>query len=189
MPETLPVHVNRETIHDVEAPASFDASGTFSVVVENHGSDSHVHLHLDDDLSRIARIDAGNHYVEGGSTRSVTVAVAEGAAGSGYLDVVTGYGAERQSVAVTIDPSASDAVEVDDDLATPQQSETVDRRAVERDTGLDIEEVMLPIGIVAVGTLVLAVIVAVTSELGALIVGALAIVLGLTVAAYFIVTA
>lgn len=189
MPETLPVHLNRESIHDVETPASFDAGGTFSVVVENHGSDSHVHLHLDDDLSRIARIDAGNHYVEGGTTRSVTVSVAEDAAGSGYLDVVTGYGAERESVAITIDPDESEAVTVDEDLSTPQTQSASRSRTDSGRSDVDLEDMALPIGIVAVGILVVAVVVAVSSELGALVVGGLAVVIGVIVAAYFVLTA
>lgn len=188
MPETLPVHLNRESIHDVEVPASFDAPGTFSVVVENHGSDSHVHLHLDDDLSRIARIDAGNHYVEGGSTRSVTVEVADEAEGSGYLDVVTGYGAQRESVAVTIDPSDTTTVAVDEDLGTPQP-DPVEQGAATTGSGFELEDAVLPVGIVAVGALLLAVVIAVTSDLGALIVGGLALVLGIAVAGYFILTA
>ncbi|MFB6104379.1 MAG: hypothetical protein ABEJ57_04745 [Halobacteriaceae archaeon] len=188
MPETLPVHLNRETIHDVEAPASFEAPGTFSVVVENHGSDSHVHLHLDDDLSRIARIDAGNHYVEGGTTRSVSIEVADGASGTGYLDVVTGYGAQRESVAVTIDPEGSETVTVDEDLGTPQR-EPVDREAASSDSGWAIDEVTAPASIVAIAAVVLAVVIAVSSDIGALIVGGLAIVLGVAVAAYYILTA
>lgn len=146
MTDELTVHVNREELHALEVPASFEATGSFDVVIVNHGEPLHVHLHLDDSLSRIASLTAGNHHVEGGSERRVSVDVdtatladragstGRGQAGAssatglsddaagGQLKVSTAYGAETDlvDIAVTAPESTGDTVRVDESLGTPR---------------------------------------------------------------------
>ncbi len=125
MPADLPVHVNRDELHAVDVQPSFEAHDSFDVRLVNHGESIHVHLHLDDGLSRVARIDASNHYVEGDSERVVRVEVDDAALGGepirGKIKVASAYGAETRWVDVTLDEPAQedDSVRVDESLSTP----------------------------------------------------------------------
>lgn len=123
---SLPIDLNRARLHDVAVPASFEVQGHFEVELRNHGEAVHVHLHLDDELSRIAALDDVNHYVAAGDALSVPVAVRRIDEGvTGRLKVVTGYGAETAHVALTIQPGAprKSRVEVDESLAKPPKRE------------------------------------------------------------------
>ncbi|WP_436903387.1 DUF7524 family protein [Halovenus halobia] len=126
MPDTLPVHVSRESLHSLEVPASYETTGTFDIRLINHAESLHVHVHLDDPLSEVARLDAGNHYVETESERYVRVTVdtdrLDGEDQLGKLKVATAYGSETRWVDVTVsepEPEANN-VAVDESLATPQ---------------------------------------------------------------------
>ncbi|MBX0324586.1 hypothetical protein EGH21_16275 [Halomicroarcula sp. F13] len=122
MPDSLPVHVNREELHGLEVPATFETSESFDVRLVNHGESTHVHLHLDDALSSLASIEAPNHHVERDSERRVRVTLTRDGAVRGKLKVVTAYGATTRYVDVVVtEPDRSDdPVEVDEDLAKPQ---------------------------------------------------------------------
>lgn len=126
MTESLPVHLSRQELHSLEVPAAFEAEGAFDIRLVNHGESVHVHLHLDDPLSEVAELDAGNHYVEGDSERYVRVDVdtaeLDGGSHSGKLKVASAYGANTRWIDVEItepDPEA-DTVTVDESLAKPQ---------------------------------------------------------------------
>ena len=125
MVDPLPIHVNREQLHDLEVPPSYETSGPFDVRLVNHGAPSHVHLHLGDDLSSVATLDANNHYVDGNSERFVGVNVRDGATGRGKLKVASGYGAKTRYVDVVLTESDVDeqSVQVDESLAKPQPVE------------------------------------------------------------------
>ena len=125
MPAELPVHVNRDELHSLEVPPSFEADGPFDVRLVNHGESLHVHVHLDDGLSRVAHIDAANHYVERDSERFVRIDVDEAALGQepirGKIKVASAYGAETRWIDVQLaEPEEDDeSVQVDESLATP----------------------------------------------------------------------
>ena len=126
MPPTLSVELNRQSLHDVAVVNAFETTDSFTVELRNEGEAVHVHLHLDDDLSRVARLDAGNHYVERGSTRRVRVDVAPvDDPYTGKLKIVTGYGAETAYVEVTVSPETEtkEPVQVDENLAKPPTRE------------------------------------------------------------------
>jgi hypothetical protein len=125
VPESLPVDLNRDEIHSLSVPPEFEAEGSFDVVLANHGESVHVHLHLDDDLSAVATLDANNHYVEGETERRVRVVVDGRGTVRGRLKVVTSYGAKTRYVDVSlIEPSEeTDPVEVDESLARPAPKE------------------------------------------------------------------
>lgn len=123
MSQTLPVRINRETPHDIDLDATdFESTGGFELAIENRGEASHVHVHLDDTLSRVAALEGTNHFVEAEQTQRITVTVRDGPRPvTGKLKIVTGYGAEAAYVDVTIrepvEPERS--VTVDEDLAKP----------------------------------------------------------------------
>ena len=126
MPDPLPVHVSREELHSLEVPPSFETTGSFDVRLINHAESLHIHLHLDDTLSEVATLDAGNHYVEGETERYVRVTVdtdrIDGDELLGKLKVASAYGSQTRWIDVTVskpDPDAN-TVEVDESLARPQ---------------------------------------------------------------------
>lgn len=116
-------HVNRTGIHSLEVPDTFETEGSFVVDLRNEGEATHVHLHLDDALSEVARLDAGNHYVAGDSNREVRVYVSPGGEPvRGKLKVVTAYGAETRFVDVSVEPGRKGSVAVDPELSKPRGS-------------------------------------------------------------------
>ncbi|MFB6254206.1 MAG: hypothetical protein ABEI06_06335 [Halobacteriaceae archaeon] len=181
MAETLPVHLNRETIHSIETEGFFETEGTFTLLLNNHGSSSHVHLHLDDSLSEVATLNASNHYVEEGSTRPVTVDVNDDVEeASGVLEIVTGYGAEKYRVTVEIGPPEEQReVEVDESLSEPSPSN--DRSVLNQLP----DGSLLVIGLALIAVFLLVVVVSM-SDLAALIVGIIVILAGILIAGYFL---
>ncbi|QIB73734.1 hypothetical protein GL213_10495 [Halogeometricum borinquense] len=126
MTESLRVELNRDGLHAIDAPPSFSVAGAFDVLLANTGQAVHVHLHLDDDLSRVARLDAGNHYVEGDESQRVHVSTSpKSEPVSGKLKIVTGYGAETSYIDVTIEPTPETkaGVDVDETLSKPPKRE------------------------------------------------------------------
>ncbi|WP_193365874.1 MULTISPECIES: hypothetical protein [Halorubrum] len=122
---TLDVELNGETVHDIDAPDSFVTDGPFPVVLENSGRSTHVHLHFDDDLDRVAALDEGNHFVADEATRHVHVSTADvDEAVRGKLEIVTGYGSNTKYVDVRVDPSPEtpdESVVVDERLSAPPE--------------------------------------------------------------------
>jgi hypothetical protein len=127
----LSVSLNRERLHRVESVDSFETNGPFDVLLENHGEAVHVHLHLDDDLSRAATLSAGNHYVQRGATKRVHVRARAGDEPvSGKLKIVTGYGSESAYVDVTVAAATQQKppVEVDESLGKPKAAQQSDKK-------------------------------------------------------------
>jgi len=127
--DALTVHVNRESLHSIAVPDSFEASDGFDVVLVNHGESTHVHLHLDDSLSEQAALEAPNHHVEGGGERRVRVGRTGGGTARGNLKVVTAYGSTTRLVDVELtEPVETDEpVEVGEELTKPQPRTEGDR--------------------------------------------------------------
>jgi hypothetical protein len=122
VPDTLPVYVNRESLHSLEVPDRFETDDSFEILLINHGEPIHVHLHLDDALSSIASLDAPNHHVDRESERAVRVTLHSPGSTFGTLKVVTSYGATTRYVDVDIEePTENDEpVQVDESLSQPQ---------------------------------------------------------------------
>ena len=127
MSESLPVELNGESVHAVEAPETFTADGPFHLELRNAGGAAHVHVHLSDGLATAVRIGDVNHYVEGGETVRVPVGTVSDRTAVGYLEVVSGYGAERERVEVTVGSTSTG------DAATRDVPEH-DRTPSDRDT-------------------------------------------------------
>jgi hypothetical protein len=101
--ESLPVELNAGSVHAIDAPETFTARGPFHLDLANEGGAVHVHVHLGDDLSRAARLRDVNHYVETGETVRVPVGTVPGRGEvTGHLEIVSGYGAERKRIEVTV---------------------------------------------------------------------------------------
>lgn len=119
---TLDVELNGREVHAIRAPDRFETDETFTVALANRGQSTHVHLHLDDALDRVASLDAGNHYVEAASVARVRVTTtAPEEPVTGTLEVVTGYGSNRASIEVHVEPppTAGEGVLVDEEFTKP----------------------------------------------------------------------
>ena len=100
--ESLPVELNGESVHAIEAPEMFTTGGPFHVELRNEGGAVHVHIHLSDGLVQAAQVKNGNHYVESEETVRVPVGTVPERSATGYLEIVSGYGTERERVEITI---------------------------------------------------------------------------------------
>jgi hypothetical protein len=183
--DELPVHISRETLHTLEVPDSFQASDSFDVRLINHGESLHVHLHLDDPLSEVAAIDAGNHYVERESQRFVRVNVdtdrLDGEPVFGKLKVASAYGAETRWVDVEIvEPEDSEeSVRVDESLSQPQRSP-----AESESSPVPIPELLVfGLGVLA---LIVAAVAALVIDQTIMLLGALIVLGGVLIAMFFL---
>lgn len=132
----LSVHLNRDRIREIDAPASFAADGPFDVALRNHGEGSHVHLQFDESLSDVARLREDSPYVDADSTVRVGVDTrAVDAPVTGELTVAMGYGTETQTVELRIEPSRAEGygIDVDEGLARSGTDRTV-REALDAET-------------------------------------------------------
>lgn len=149
MRPTLRVHVNRDTPRSVEPEEPvIDVDGPFDIVLENHGQSAHVHLHADDDLAAVTDVEETNWYVGEGESKKIPVSVQSIDPVEGLLEIMTGYGAERETIDVNV-AAGSGGVEVDDSLASIQTEEEPPSPAIET-YGIALAFVVVGI-IVAVG--------------------------------------
>ena len=196
MPESLPVRLNCDRLHDIETATSFEATESFPILLHNGDAPVHVHLHLDDALSQVASIPANNHFVDADSTRQVSVEIADGPRPvEGQLKIVTGHGAETDYVSVSVvEPEDSeDAVDVDATLAAPP-NRTDDSDEGDEDAeppGFDLPEASLRENapVAALGLLALAVAAgsATLSDSAAVLGGALVVIATVAAAGYMLV--
>ncbi|NHX35575.1 MULTISPECIES: DUF7524 family protein [Halolamina] len=151
----LSVHLNRDRPRDIDAPASYVADEPFDVALQNHGQGSHVHVRLDESLSRAARLRDDSRYVEADTTARIgvdTQPLSEPV--TGRLTVSAGYGAETETVELRIEPSRAGGygIDVDEELAQPQ---TEAREPFDAETvGLLVLAVLTLVAAVAVAVLV-----------------------------------
>jgi len=116
--DEVTIHVNRTRRHAIAvADDPFEASGSFDVVLVNHGEGAHVHLGLDGDLAAAGEVEASAPFLGADATERVAVrANARGPVG-GVLTISAGYGKSSVEVPVRIDPDAGPDVD-----ATPKRS-------------------------------------------------------------------
>jgi hypothetical protein len=118
--DTITVKVNRGDLYAVEAPGSFETTGSFRVRLRNHGEPVHVHLRLDDALSEAVRLPTGNLYVEADGEREILLeSTGLDRKVTGTLEVATGYGREQSAVEVTVRSPSEAEVTVDQTLSEP----------------------------------------------------------------------
>ena len=181
MPETLSVHLNREGPRELDVErAAFETDRSFVLEFVNHGQPLHVHLHPSESLDGVVTPAETQVYVEEGETRRVDVAVPRRSAPTeGTLDVVTGYGAEEATVAVSVTSERKDGgpdVAVDDTLA--------EKTTTEPDASASVATVVTPVVLAATVVVVAAAVAVAVPDAGALAVGAAGVLAGVAVAAY-----
>ncbi|QSG06213.1 DUF7524 family protein [Halapricum desulfuricans] len=187
MTDTLPVHVNRDRLHGLEVPNEVEVSGSFDVVLQNHGESVHVHLHLDDALSEVATLAANNHHVASDSTRRVTVDVSGSGPARGKLKVVTAYGATTRYVDVVLTEPEHEPrdITVDESLSKPQPRNTSSRSGT---TDTDVSDLPLRPEIAVLGlgavALVIAAVAALVLDNTVVVLGSLVVLAGVLVAVY-----
>ncbi|WP_157971772.1 DUF7524 family protein [Halorussus litoreus] len=190
MSASLPVHLNRDQLHDVQTVASFEVAESFPILLQNGDAPVHVHLHLDDALSQVASIPANNHFVDADSTQQVDVKIADAPRPvEGQLKIVTGHGAETDYVTVSVVEPAEreDAVDVDASLADPVPRERDD----EADGATPLRSSLAGNGpVAALGLFAVAVAVAsaTLSDSVAVLLGVLAVLGSLVAAGYLLVS-
>ncbi|MCL7417859.1 MAG: hypothetical protein M8354_08480 [Halalkalicoccus sp.] len=165
MVRTLPVDINRRSVHSIEPRLrEFETSESFAIELTNHGSATHVHLNVDDGLADAISLDGGNHFVEAGRTRRIEATVDQRSRPvSGRLKIVTGYGAETAVIDVSLIPPEEtpekEPVEVDERLSKPQPRQR-DPPAQQPETGISARAlaagalVVLALLFVVIGSLI-----------------------------------
>lgn len=185
MPADLPVHVNRKELHSVDVQPSFEADGSFDVRLVNHGESMHVHLHLGDGLSKVASIDASNHYVEGETARAVRVSVDERALDAtpirGKLKVAAAYGAETRWVDIELaeEDDEDEEVTVDESLSKPSPT-------VQETEPSPLFRPAVPVLVLGLIALAVALVAVVILESQLVLVGSLVVLAGVIAALYFL---
>ncbi|WP_396613038.1 hypothetical protein ACH9L7_07180 [Haloferax sp. S1W] len=183
--ESLSVELNEERPHDLSVAPSFSTNGPFEIELDNLGQAVHVHLHIDDELSRVARLSGGNHYVDGGQTTGVEVYVSPADEPvTGKLKVVTGYGSETAYVDVTINPAPETRhVDVDETLSKPpvDKTEATSSESLS-DVFPDVDPNGIPLFLLGIVALALAVGIATVFDSFAVTLGAGVVVGGVLVA-------
>jgi len=178
----LAVHLNRDGPREVAPEAArLETDRSFVLAFENHGGPLHVHLHVDDALARVARPASTQVYVEEQETRLVEVTIPpDHEPVKGYIDLVTGYGAEEARVNVTVTAERKDGgpdVAVDETLSEKQQVE------VERESSRPGDVAWPAVG-AGVGVVVAAALALVVSDALAVLVGVLGLLAGVAAAVH-----
>jgi len=186
VPDRLPVHANRQELHSLEVPPSFETDDSFVIAVQNHGEACRVHTVLDGTLDDVASIEETNHYVEANATKAIGVNVHERRPVFGKIKLVVGYGAATRWVDVELTEPTKDAgtVEVDEDLARPRPSE-------EPDTGVAAtlsDRPAIPLFALGAVALLVAVGAAIVSQSPVVAAGATLVLATVVVTAYLAVT-
>ena len=169
---TLVVELNGDSVHEIRAPDRFSASGPFPIAFENRGRSTHVHVHFDDDLDRVASVDETNHFVDDETTKHVHVSVSADNLREpirGKLKIVTGYGSETRYVDVQIDPptdTEADAVAVDETFTKPPERppETPARQRIENALDRLVDRGGVPAALLALVAVVAGIAVALTVD-------------------------
>ncbi|MBS3760414.1 DUF7524 family protein [Halodesulfurarchaeum sp.] len=129
----LTVYLNREGLNTVETDkTAVNATRSVDIVLENHGKPTHVHLHMNDDLAMMGSIEEPNQFVPKGEWREVELQLTEAAQGSGRLEITVGYGQERESVEIEVEPP-EDTEETSN--AGPDKIDTVGENAGSSEQG------------------------------------------------------
>jgi len=182
VPKTLSVHLNRDGPREL-APeaAALETDRSFALEFVNHGQPLHVHVHPDETLDGAVTPAETQVYVDEGATRTVDVAVPRAAGPvEGELELVTGYGAEEASVAVSVARERKDGgpdVAVDDALSEKEATP-------EPDATTSVTRVVTPVVLAAVVVMVAAAAAIAVPDAGALAVGVAGVLAGVAVAAY-----
>jgi hypothetical protein len=171
----LTVRIGHDSLHAVEAPERFEATGDFAVAVDNDGRAVHVHLAPDDALASAVSIPESNHLVDGDGSLKVPIRVATDRRVEGELEVVAAYGAESRAVEVAVGPEQTETTTVDPNRAAIR-SESARSGLRDRFAAVTGDSGAIPPGLVALTALA-----ALAAFVAALVVGGTAAVVGVLV--------
>ncbi len=169
------VSLNRDGLNTVTADErTVTVTRVLSIVLENHGKPTHVHLHLDDELATIGTIEDPHWFIPKGEWREVELQVTEAATGHGRLRIEAGYGQEQERIDVDVtapadaepepvdsgpregtDPNTEPPAESADTVDTPGMLSALDKESL-RDPvvlGASATFVFLLVGFLAVAPL------------------------------------
>ncbi|MFA9517257.1 hypothetical protein ACERIT_08580 [Halopenitus sp. H-Gu1] len=187
--QTLSVAVNGDGVHSIDAPDRITTDGPFEVAIDNRGQAAHVHLNVDDDLSRVAGVATTNHYLEAGSRRVIHVDVDPDRPETtirGKIKLVVGHGSGSTYVTVTVEPppERERSVVIDESLSEPPAHEPeptpVERAA--RTVDSTLEDSILPAIAIAAIAAIVAITVGVTVQTPAVILGVAVVLIAVVVA-------
>ena len=186
---TLSVELNGDGVHSIRAPDRFTTDRPFAVELHNLGRSAHVHLHLDDELDRVASLRTVNHFLEDDAKRRVHIDTADVEEPvRGKLKVVTGYGSGVAYVDIVIEPGpdrAERTVAVDETLSKPPERTPAEPPLSQR-VAVTLDRVVENGGLPAVAIALVATLVAISVALtidSVLILVAVGVVLGIAVVA------
>ena len=175
--DRLSVDLNRDGLHEIAVPSSFETDGPFEVWLRNHGEAVHVHLQLAGELSRVTQLDESNHYVEPYSRRSVAIETHPVSASvTGRLKIVTAHGTKSTYSTVRLSPpgTVTNHVTVDESLATPQRRDPEPSTPAEQLAAAVPTAVSLP-GVALIAAVVAVVVAGVLTGSAAVVVGSLVV--------------
>lgn len=188
MAQRLRVHLGRNGPKSVEVEESaVDVSDDFTVEIHNHGHPQHVHVAPERDLGRFVRVEEPNHFIETDDVRAVVVEVAADRPKKfdGRLRFVTGYGTETTHVDIKLrqDEPADVGVAVDERLAKPQDDDGAQPTVFQRATDPD----SIPVVALATMALLIAIGATMIATDVAVVLGVLAVLVGVGIAVVLIV--
>lgn len=182
---TLTVDLNEGGPRTVQAPDAFTAAKPFDVELRNHGEGAHVHVRADESLSSVARVPEGNTYVDAGTSQAVRVETkAVDSSVAGHLELIVGYGAESDHVAVTVTPPEDGSgPAVDESLAEVNRDEEEESGLLPEDDDLTMPSVQ------TLGVLVIAAVALLLAAGAALFIDSLVVHLGVAVVVIAVIAA
>lgn len=167
----------------------FEGARSGTLILRGHGTPAHVHCRLDGALARVASVDRPNYYVEPDDVTAVPIGLAPDVDPEepieGRLEVLTGYGSESVTIDVVVRPGPS-GIDVDETLAAPSRPDpdpsVIDRLSAV--SGIDPGTIAVgALGLVAVG---IASLTAMTIGGPAAMAGLVAVVVGVVVAGFLL---
>jgi len=120
----LEVHINRMFPNSIEFEETpIEVSGSFGIILYNHGGPCHVYLHLSDELADFAHMGVSNRFLKDRENVRLDVKVGEGAPETeGVIKIVTGHGSETaySNVVVRDARDTRGQIKIDERLSIPK---------------------------------------------------------------------
>ena len=155
MSKDVEIHLNRKFKNSIEVEKSpVKVSGSFGIILYNHGAPVHVYLHLSDEIAESAQIGAAHKSIKAGETVVSEVYVDYVHPAEGWLKIITGHGAETEYVAIEIvnEKTIRPQIKIDKELATPKPIETKRKITVSKDK-ISLGILLLLVIAICIGTL------------------------------------
>ena len=124
MSADVEIQINRAFPNSIEIEESpVEVSGSFGLILYNHGGPCHVYIQLSDEIAEFAYMGVSNRFLKEQENVRLEVRVRENApAAEGWIKVVTGHGSETEYVTIIIKDykEARTQITVDEKLSIPK---------------------------------------------------------------------